>query len=56
MIEGGVVGATAERAASPVLVSILADMVEAALARDSARRSGVASTQDRPAPSKEAAP
>ena len=38
---------------SPALVSLLADMVEAALQRDSKVLAGVASTQGRRAPSKE---
>ena len=40
-------------AVSPALVTILADMVEAALRRDSKAVAGVASTQGQPAPSKE---
>ena len=44
---------TKEGSISPALVSLLADMVEAALLRDSNPAAGVASTQGRRAPSKE---
>lgn len=45
-----------ERAVSPTLVAVLADMVEAALRRGSKAASGVASTQDQLVPSKESVP
>ena len=44
---------TEEGTVSPLLVSLLADMIEAALERGAKETPGVASTQERPAPSKE---
>ena len=46
---------TNEVAISPALITILADMVEAALARDSKAAPVVASTQGQLAPSRESA-
>ena len=53
MTDSGALLITNKGSISPALVSLLADMVEAALQRDSKVLAGVASTQGRRAPSKE---